>query len=114
MRPLFEEPPMRYFPSVVVTATLLASLSFAQETTKGPDGWQPASPREEIKPEFSFDPKGGPKGDGSFTIRADKRDGLHGWWQKTVPIHGGKFYQFRAVRKVRDVEAPRHRAIARI
>jgi predicted amidohydrolase len=106
---------MRFFLKPLVTViALFAGFALAQDSPKGPDGWQPASPREEIKPEFSFDPKGGPRGDGSFTISAAKREGLHGWWQKTVPIHGGKFYQFRAVRKVYDVEAPRHRAIARI
>ena len=60
-------------------------------------------PADEIRPLFSFDPKGGPNGNGALVIAADDRDGLHGWWQKTFPVTGGKHYRFHAVRKVHDV-----------
>jgi predicted amidohydrolase len=107
---------MRYhvYPAAVISVTLMAGFSLAQDAPKAPDGWLAAAPREEIKPRFSFDPKGGPHGDGSLIISADKRDGLHGWWHKTFPIAGGKFYQFYAVRKVHDVEVPRRSAVVRI
>jgi predicted amidohydrolase len=39
---------------------------------------------------------------------------LHGWWQQTFPVAGGQYYQFHAVRKVGNVEAPRRSAVARI
>ena len=45
-------------------------------------GWQPGSPREEIRPHFSFDPKGGPLVDGSLIITADGEKAQSGWWQK--------------------------------
>jgi predicted amidohydrolase len=77
-------------------------------------GWQPASPRDEIRPGFSFDPKGGPKGDGSLVITADEREGLQGWWQKTFPIAGGRHYHFQALRKIQDVKVPRRSAVVRI
>src|SRR5262245_53989732 len=75
----------------------------SSDSGKIPPGWQPASPRDEIRPSFSFDPKGGPKGDGSLIIAADIREGLHGWWQKTFPIVGGRHYHFHTLRKVKDV-----------
>src|SRR5262249_14380234 len=34
--------------------------------------------------------------------------------QKTMPVVGGKFYRFHAVRKTQDVEVPRYSAVARI
>jgi predicted amidohydrolase len=76
--------------------------------------WKPASPREEIRPSFSSNPHGGPKKNGSWIITADERAGLHGWWQKTFPVTGGKHYRFRALRKVHDVAVPRRSAVARV
>jgi predicted amidohydrolase len=83
------------------------SLAFAQENA--PPGWTTASPRAEIAPRFSFDPKGG-----VFTITADQREGMHGWWQKTYPISGGKYWQFHALRKMTNVESPRRSGVARV
>ncbi len=79
-----------------------------------PPGWEMASPREEIRPAFSFDPTGGPKADGSFIITADEREGLHGWFQKAFPVTGGKHYRFSAVRKAKGVVVPRRSVVARI
>ncbi len=79
-----------------------------------PPGWQPASPREEIRPHFSFDPKGGPLVDGSLIITADEREGQSGWWQKSFPIVGGQHYRFHARRKVQNVKVPRRSAVVRI
>src|SRR5690349_12196279 len=56
--------------------------------------WRPAAPRAEIAPEFSFDPKGGPRHDGALAISADERRGLHGCWQRTFEVKGGEFYRF--------------------
>jgi predicted amidohydrolase len=72
------------------------------------------SPRAEIRPGFSFNPKGGPRRDGGWIIAADEREGLHGWWQKTFRVAGGKYYRFRAVHKVENVPVPRRSAVARI
>src|SRR5687768_9338981 len=67
-----------------------------------PAGWSAESPRDEIRPEFSFEPKGGPKKAGSFVIRHDEREALDGWFQKTFAVTGGKSYRFNAVRKLTD------------
>jgi predicted amidohydrolase len=107
---------------------LVATLAFdscriaAGQTTRGgsgadaqiPPDWQTASPREEIRPGFSCDPKGGPGGDGSLVITADEREGLSGSWQKKFPITGGQYYRFHAQRKVYNVKVPRRSTFARI
>ena len=85
----------------------------AESKPKFPAGWEPASPRDEIRPTFSFDPKGGPKGDGAFVIAAADSVGQHGWFQKAFPVTGGKFYRFsgRAQdRERRGAAAQRRRA----
>ncbi len=79
-----------------------------------PPGWTVAAPREEIRPEFSFDPKGGPNRAGSFVVTHDHRDGLDGWFQKSFPVTGGEFVRFHAVRKTYDVAVPRRSVLARI
>src|SRR4051794_36944958 len=68
-----------------------------------PVGWASASPRNEIQPNFDFDPKGGPDGLGSLTIKADQREGLAGCWKKTWPVVGGKHYHFVAQYQAKNV-----------
>ena len=72
-----------------------------------PEGWTTHAPRDEIRPEFSYDPKAGPNGAGAFVITHDAREGLHGWFQKPFPVAGGKHYKFSAVRKAQGVAIPR-------
>src|SRR6266850_522250 len=61
---------------------------------KLPAGWHTASPREEIRPAFSYNPTGGPKKTGAFVITNDEREGLHGYFHTTIPVTGGKHYRF--------------------
>src|SRR5438132_11135679 len=63
-------------------------------------GWHTSAPREEIRPHFSLDPKGGPRKSGCLVITHDNREGLHGWFYKTYPVTGGKNYRFQVVRQV--------------
>src|SRR5262249_7898295 len=79
-----------------------------------PDGWEAVSARDEIRPEFSFDPAGGSDGKGSFIIRTDEREGLAGHWTKSFPVKGGQCYRFRALRKVENAPSPRRDVLARI
>src|SRR5262249_10642210 len=72
-----------------------------------PVGWSMKSPRDEIRPAFSYLPSGGPAQRGSFVIAADQRDGLFGWWEKTFPVQGGTTYEFSAHRKLEKVATPR-------
>src|SRR5258708_6508575 len=120
MKPPFKRP--LWFVGFVILATL-ASFPLEAEPPKRagssdggdfPPGWKPASPRDEIRPGFSFDPKGGPKSDGSLISASDEREGLHGWWQKTFAIVGGRHCHFQALRKVQNVKVPRRSAVVRI
>jgi predicted amidohydrolase len=89
------------------------AIATADEET-GPDGWVARSPRDEIRPAFSYVPDGGPGHRGSLAIKADGREGLFGWWEKTFPVRGGQSYKFSARRKVSDVEEPRRATVARV
>src|SRR5690242_1314673 len=105
-------------PILLITAAVFSftaqPLVRAQDSGALTGGWQAAAPREEIRPNFSQDPKGGPNGADCLTITADQRDGLHGYWQKTFAVAGGKFYKFHAVRKTYHVAQPRRSAVARV
>ncbi|MBI3856627.1 MAG: carbon-nitrogen hydrolase family protein [Planctomycetes bacterium] len=98
---------------LLAAAASLTALAF-QSAAPAPEGWSFASPREEIRPRGSFDPKGGRDGKGSFVIVHDRREGLQGCWTRTFEVDGGKHYRFRAARKVRDVALPRRSAVVKI
>jgi predicted amidohydrolase len=100
--------------ALMVQLTSSAVWARSDESSSGPDGWTAHAPREEIRPTFSYQPGGGPKGSGSLVIGADGREGLIGWWEKTYPVRGGKSYRFSASRKATDVESPRRVAEARV
>src|SRR3954470_24185544 len=59
-----------------------------------PAGWTTESVRQEIRPKFTYDPKGGRSGTGSFIIETGQRDGLDGFWTRSFPVEGGKYYSF--------------------
>lgn len=77
-------------------------------------GWTEHSAREEIRPKFSFDAKGGPNRDGVWVITTDLSVGQQGWFQKSFPVQGGGHYQFHSLRKVENVALPRRSVMARI
>jgi predicted amidohydrolase len=100
----------------LVLLLVTAGSGGAQPTERSvfPDGWQPASPREEIRPAISFDLQGGPKGAGVFVLATDEGVGQHGWVRKTFPVTGGKTYRFHVLRKTTNVDCPRRSTPARI
>ena len=57
---------------IVTTSTLafFLLLALAHAANQPPDGWQTVAPRDEIRPAFSFEPKGGPKNAGSLVDHA--------------------------------------------
>ena len=79
-----------------------------------PEGWQGVAPREELRPQFSYNPKGGPAREGCLVIRTGPLEGLDGHWAKTFPVKGGQCYRFHAVRRVERVPSPRRSVLARI
>jgi predicted amidohydrolase len=96
--------------SVACAATVLA----ADDTLSVPDGWTTSAPRDELRPKFAYDAHGGRDGKGVFVIAAEEREGLDGWWTKTIPVHGGAHYRFYAARKIERVALPRQTAVVRI
>src|SRR5213596_425900 len=78
------------------------------------DGWTTAAPREEIRPQFQHEETGGKSGHGALIIRADDREGLHGWWQKTFSVSAGRYYRFSAWRWTENIAVPRRSVLARV
>jgi predicted amidohydrolase len=79
-----------------------------------PGGWTTEAPRDEIRPQFAYEARGGPDGKECFLIKADRREGLDGWWKKTFPVTGGKFYHFTALYQARDVAVPRRSLVVEL
>jgi predicted amidohydrolase len=110
----------RYLPGLLLLAAVgwLAWAGPADQKAAGPagapDGWTTAAPREEIRPEFAYEPTGGPGGKGAFVVRHDRREGLDGWWTKTVPVTGGKHYRFQVLCRARDVALPRRSVVVKL
>ena len=96
------------------TSSIPPSPTRPADAARFPSGWEQVSQRQEILPDFSFDPTGGPKGGGAFVITAADSVGQHGWCQKTFPVGGGRFYRFQAVRRTHRVGVPRRSAVVRI
>jgi predicted amidohydrolase len=88
--------------------------AFALLAAQPPDGWTTAAPRPEIRPAFAYEPAGGPDGRGAFVIRADQREGLDGWWTRTVPVAGGKHYRFTALFRAGGVPFPRRSVVVKL
>lgn len=78
------------------------------------DRWTTAAPREEIRPQFQLTDTGGKAGRGALAIRADEREGQHGWWQKTFPVTGGQHYRFSAWHRTESIAVPRRSVLARV
>src|SRR6266700_6441114 len=76
--------------------TALAWFLACQIHASSADAWTTAAPREEIRPQFQRTETGGKSGHGALAIRADEREGLHGWWQKTFTVTAGQHYRFSA------------------
>src|SRR5262245_15272204 len=96
---------------IALACCLWAALQIRGDST---DGWGPAAPREEIRPQFQRTETGGKSGHDALTIRADEREGLHGWWQKTFPVTGGQHYRFSAWRRIENVAVLRRSVLARV
>jgi predicted amidohydrolase len=100
---------------ILTSLAVCATMVFAEDSEHvPPDGWTTSAPRQELRPKFSFQAHGGRDGKGGFVIEAGERDGLDGWWTRTVAVKGGTYYHFHAARKVDHVPLPRQSAVARI
>ena len=77
-------------------------------------GWRQVSPRDEVRPQFAFEPTGGIEDSSRWIISADEREGLIGWWENTLPVEGGTWVEFTAWRRADGIESIRRTAVARI
>ena len=96
---------------VICGSFITASIAIAQDA---PGGWKAAAPRDEIKPSFKYEAKGGAVNGERLIIQCDEREGLDGYWIKTLPVEGGKHYRFSAKRRIEHVESPRRSVVARL
>lgn len=96
------------------TAAMILALTLSANETPAPPGWTTAAARDEIKPAFSYEPKGGRTHSGALLIRTDRRDGLDGRWEKTFLIESGKWFRFSAWRRVHNIPVPRRSVLVRI
>src|SRR5437762_12152300 len=107
---------LRWWVSAVLLALAspicAATRAESRDMNRASEGWKTASARDEIRPTFAFKRDGGPAGHGSLLIRADDREGLDGHWVKTFPVEGGRYYHFRAMRRVTNVAAPLRSVLA--
>jgi len=77
------------------------------------EGWTQESTRDEVRPAFAFDEKGGASGNGALMVTTDAREGLDGRWVTTVPVTGGTWYRFHAMYRTHNVDVPRRSVSAR-
>jgi predicted amidohydrolase len=85
----------------------------AAPSLEAPPGWSAAILREEIAPRFTYDPTGGPNGNGALMISSDAQPGRIGRWQRLFPVEGGANYVFSALRRMRNADG-RRAAVARV
>ncbi len=68
--------------------------------------------RDEIRPQFEI--RTNEAAVAELIIKSDGREGQEGWWSETVPVEGGKYYRFSALRKLENVFSARRSGLARI
>jgi predicted amidohydrolase len=101
--------------SVMLLCGMVSSLPGADEASNSPPkGWTQEVPRDEIRPEFSYESSGGKENQPRWILTSDERDGLAGWWQTTAPVTGGKAYRFEVYRRCTNVASPRRTGVVRI
>ncbi len=97
---------------LLAMGVLLAGMGGSMAAESGSNPWKEEAPREEIRPAFRFTPGGGRDGAGCWSIQADGREGLQGWWSRTLPVQGGRYYRFQAFRKIAGIPLPRRSVFA--
>jgi predicted amidohydrolase len=98
----------RFLAYCVVVVVMAARSSVAQ------DRWEARSARDEIRPAFAYEAKGGPNESGSLEIETGMQYGLDGHWAKSFAIEGGRWLRFHAKRRVTGIDSPERCVLARI
>ncbi len=94
--------------------TLLLCLLFTSSNAALSDDWSLWSPRDEAKPEAAALKIGGHDGKGSLVLETGPGEQWIGCWTRTLPVEGGKHYQFSAWRKFNPIPTPRRSVYARV
>ena len=97
-----------------VSAAMAAGSVEGERPAGLPESGVGRAPDAEIMPTFVYDPQGGLQENGSLRIRTNGGIEQHGWFQRSYPVTGGKWYRFQAVRKTDQVTVPRRSAPVRI
>jgi predicted amidohydrolase len=105
---------VRVFAFVTLLTVIAPALGAEVGVASAPEGWTTAAPRNEIRPQFAYDPAGAPGGTGCFIIRADQREGLDGCWKKTFPVQGGQCYRFECLCRASGDPLPRRSIVPMI
>jgi predicted amidohydrolase len=100
--------------SLLLLAASWGAGGLAEEPPNTIIGWTTAAPRDELRPEFAYEPKGGADGQGCFIIKADHREGLAGYWTKAFPVTGAKHYRFTGCYRAQGVAVPRRSIVVEI
>jgi len=80
-----------------------------------PEGWETWSPRAEIAPRFSVDPKAGWRGRGALRIEGNGNPAAFGAWRRKVEgIVPGRIYRFIACYRTEGVKHERRSISARL
>jgi putative membrane-bound dehydrogenase-like protein len=67
-------------------------------------GWSSHAPREELTPTFSIESTDSKRD--QLMIQTDDREGLHGWWQKDLPVTGTKTLRFSVQCRIEGIPQP--------
>ena len=76
--------------------------------------WTLVAPREEAQPLAAIHSKGGHDGKGSLVLETGEGEHWIGCWTKTLPVEGGRHYQFSAWKKASAMLLPRRSVYARV
>ena len=97
-------------------APLARFLDFSKfpQTNGTPVGWTAWAPRDEIRPRFAVDKRGGRTGGGALRIETAGRSEF-GAWRTTIPgLAGGHTYRFTAWYRAKNIPNERRSVIARL
>src|SRR5436190_8343551 len=100
--------------ALIVNCLVSGANALGEGFVGAPEGWSTGTPRDEISPQFKFEADGGVDGKGCFLIGSDAREGLDGWWTKTFPVTGAKYYRCAALYKCKSVALPRRSIVLKL
>jgi len=110
---MLRSPPWQVVCALFFILVVCRDAGAEKPSTDSTDGWTSTSPRPEIAPEFEYGSFSG----GEFfnyEISHDQREGLDGYWTKTFPVEGAKWYHFSVGRRTKNVAVPRRSCLVRV